>query len=85
LPVWDWGGAVWSCVDPEGRIITHDDVGGRTLTCFKTRTWLRAWVDDVDLWKEIYEDRDSTIVNPFTRQPVATKVRGTAKGWPSPV
>jgi len=26
VPVWDWGDAVWSCVDREGRVVTHDDV-----------------------------------------------------------
>ena len=81
LPVWDWGCAAWSCVDVEGRIITNDE-GGPTLTRFTTRTWLEAWVGGVDLWKEIYEDKDATIINPFTKKPIATKVRGTAKGRP---
>ena len=82
LPVWDWGCATWSCVDPEGRIVTHDDVVGPTLTSFTVRSWLWAWVDGVDLWKEMYEDKEATIMNPFTRRPVATKVRGSAKGRP---
>jgi hypothetical protein len=81
IPVWDWGGAAWSCVDVDGQIVTHDE-SGPTLTAFTTRTWLSAWVGGVDLWKEIYDDRDATIVNPFTRKPIATKVRGTAKGRP---
>jgi hypothetical protein len=84
LPVWDWGGATWSCVDPEGQIVTHDDVVGPTLTSFSIRSWLSAWVDGIDLWKELYEDLDATIVNPFTRKPIATKVRGSAKGRPWP-
>jgi hypothetical protein len=81
MPVWDWGGACWSCVDLEGRIVTNDE-HGPTLTDFTTRTWLKAWVGGVDLWKEIYEDKDATIINPFTKKPIATKVRGTAKGRP---
>jgi hypothetical protein len=81
LPVWDWGCACWSCVDLEGRIVTKDE-GSQTLTDFTTSTWLQAWVGGVDLWKEIYEDKDATIINPFTRKPVATRVRGTAKGRP---
>jgi hypothetical protein len=83
IPVWDWGCACWSCVDLEGRVVTSDD-SGPTLTNFTTRTWLRSWVDGVDLWKEIYDDKDMTIINPFSRTPVVTKVRGTAKGRPWP-
>lgn len=82
LPVWDWGDATWSCVDLDGRIVTTDDVGGPTLTDFTTRTWLCAWLDGVDLWNEIFEDKEATILNPFTRKPVVTKVRGIAKGKP---
>ena len=88
LPAWDWGDAIWSCVDggdPGGHIVTHDDAVGSTLTNFTTRSWLQAWVDGVDLWDELYEDKEATIVNPFTRKPVATKVRGTARGRPWPI
>jgi len=85
LPLWDWGGAAWSCLDgnsSEGTIVTHDDVDGATKTSFNLRSWLQAWVDGVDLWKEIYEDKDAILMNPFTRKPVSTKVRGVAKGVP---
>lgn len=85
LPVWDWGDAIWSCVDPAGHVVTHDDVGPPTQTEFTTRTWLRAWLDGVNLWEQIY-DKEATILNPFTRKPTLTKVRGTARGrpWPLP-
>ena len=84
LPVWDWGDAAWSCVDLSGRIVTHDDVAGATVTDFTTRSWLSAWIDGVDLWTELYDDKEATILNPFTRKPVVTKVRGVAKGRPWP-
>jgi hypothetical protein len=59
--------------------------GGPALTHFTTRSWLQAWVNGVDLWNELYDDKEGTIINPFTRKPVATRMRGTAKGrpWPS--
>jgi hypothetical protein len=85
LPLWDWGGATWSCVDgtsSEGIIVTHDDMVGSTETSFTLRSWLRSWVDGIDLWKEIYEDKDRVITNPFTKKPVTTKVYGFAKGKP---
>ncbi len=84
LPVWDWGGALWSCVDFQGRIVTHDDVAGPILTNFTVRSWLKAWTESINLWNELYEDKEETIINPFTRKPVATKVRGKAKGRPWP-
>jgi hypothetical protein len=83
LPLWNWGCAAWSCLDvtsPEGIIVTHDDVDGPTVTDFIIRSWLRAWVDGINLWKEIYEDKDAIVTNPFTHQPMVTKVRGRAKG-----
>jgi hypothetical protein len=75
LPLWEWGDSIWSCLDtgsPDARIVTHDSV--------------EAWGSGLDLWKEIYEDVDAVIMNPFTKKPVTTKVRGTAKGrpWPGP-
>jgi len=84
LPVWDWGDAIWSCVDLEGRIVTHDDVNGPILTTFTVTTWLQAWVGGVDLWRQMYEDKEATVINPFTKKPVTTKVRGRVKGlrWP---
>ena len=85
LPVWDWGDAIWSCVDPHGHVVTRDDVGPPTQTDFTTRTWLRAWLDGVNLWDEIYDDKEATILNPFTRKPIVTKVRGTARGRPWPL
>jgi hypothetical protein len=83
LPLWDWGCAAWSCLDAnsaEGTIVTHDDVEGATVTDFTIRSWLRAWVDGVNLWEEIYEDKEAIVMNPFTRQPTVTKIRGRAKG-----
>jgi hypothetical protein len=82
LPVWDWGDAIWSCVDTDGHIVTADDAGPPTLTDYTTRTWLRAWLDGVDLWREIFDDKEATIINPFNGKPVVTKVRGTPKGRP---
>jgi hypothetical protein len=78
-----WGDAIWSCVDgdsPEGTIVTHDDASGPTRTAFKIRSWLQSWVAGVDMWREIYEDHEATIINPFTKKPIVTKVRGRAKG-----
>jgi len=83
LPLFDWGDAIWSCLDAtslQGTIVTHDDVEGPTLTDFSIRSWLKAWVDGVNLWEEMYEDEEAIVMNPFTRKLTTTKVRGRAKG-----
>jgi hypothetical protein len=83
LPLWEWGDSIWSCVDmknADGRIVTHDSVVGPTETRFTLPTWLAAWASGIDLWKEIYEDVDAIIINPFTKKPAKTKVRGRAIG-----
>lgn len=82
LPVRNWGDAIWSCVDSAGKIVTHDGAVGPTLTAFDVRTWLRSWVDGVQLWDQMYEDREVEITNPFTRRPVKTKVHHKVKGLP---
>jgi hypothetical protein len=83
LPLWNWGDAIWSCLDARvdnGPIITHDGVDGPTVTNFTLRSWLEAWMDGVNLWDEIYQDKEAWVTNPFTKQPMKTKVRGSARG-----
>jgi len=42
-------------------------------------------MDGVDLLKELFEENERTIINPFTRKPQVIKVQGNAKGRPWPV
>lgn len=85
LPLWDWGDAVWSCVDVAGdaEVVTSDDVE-RTATGIRLGEWFAAWLRGEDLWKKIYADQVRTIVNPFTKKPIETLVRGKAIGRPWP-
>ncbi|CAN5807391.1 hypothetical protein BH09MYX1_BH09MYX1_35050 [soil metagenome] len=52
------------------------------LTAFTVDSWLRQWLDGADLWRELFEERETTVLNPFTRKPVVTTVRASAKGVP---
>jgi hypothetical protein len=82
LPLWDWGDAAWSCIDARslnGTVVTHDE-SGPTTTKFVVQTWLEDWVAGVDLFSEIFELEDITLLNPFTRKPMPAKRRGRAKG-----
>ena len=86
LPLWDWGDAIWSCVDAnalDARIVTYDE-SGATRTQFTLKSWLEAWVAGVDLFGEMYELMDAVLLDPFTRKPMSVKRHGKAKGgaWP---
>jgi hypothetical protein len=79
LPLCDWGGGAWACVDPDTRIVTMDE-SGPTKTCYTLASWLEAWVSGVDLTAETFEFVDVFMTNPFTKKPMAVKRRGRAKG-----
>jgi hypothetical protein len=82
VPIWDWGCAIYSCVDAAGRVVTYDSVDGLTLTRFDVATWLKTWCDGVRLWDEMYIDKPVTVMNPFTKEPIITKVRDKIIGTP---
>ena len=84
LPLWDWGCAMWSCLDgrsDEGPIITSNQ-GEFTVTHFTLHDWLHAWTTDVDLWQEIFEPSGVTHMgsNPFTREPMVLHAGPLSKG-----
>lgn len=85
LPLWEWGCAAWSCIDAatsEGIIVTHDDIAGATETAVTLRSWFQSWVAGVEMYREIFEDRDAIRTNPFTKKPIRTRVRGSVIGKP---
>jgi hypothetical protein len=84
LPLCDLGDAAWSCVDgrdPRVRVLTMDR-GNLTVTRFDLLSWLEAWVSGSHMSSELFEVHDGSIMNPFTKKPVAVKRRGKAKGVP---
>ena len=64
LPICHWGCAIYSCIDcssETGEIVTFDpnlhDESWKTCFILQPRnieSWIRAWIEDVDLWKEMY-------------------------------
>ena len=79
LPLCDWGGGAWACVDQDGRMVTMDE-SGPTKTRYTLLSWLEAWVSGVDLSAETFEMFDGIMTNPFTKKQMAVKHRGRAKG-----
>jgi hypothetical protein len=85
LPAWDWGCAVWSCIDarsPTGCIVTHDGALGETLTRFSLLDWLSEWAGGWNMWKELFEEEVRTMINPFTRKSISYRGQGRAIGTP---
>lgn len=88
LPLCDWGGAIWSCLDcgtEGGPIVTCAGEHPLTDTGRDLRSWLLAWLDGVDLWEEMFEPGPTfTGVNPFTKKPHVVQGQGMPRGrtWP---
>jgi hypothetical protein len=83
LPLWDWGCTIWSCIDlssADGVLVTHDDMGGPTITEYNLHSWLSSWVSGVDLWHEIYEEKEVILTHPFTKTKSIVKMPDKAKG-----
>jgi hypothetical protein len=84
LPLFDWGGGAWSCVDGAsvaGTVVTAD-ASGFTATSYTLDSWFAAWVAGVDLTNEIFEYKDVALKNPFTGGVLTTRARARAKGIP---
>ena len=86
LPSCDWGCAIWSCLDcrtDDGHIVTAAGEEPLTITRHDLQSWLRSWLDGVDLWEEMFEPAPSVMgVNPFTRRPIEMKGQGKPRGGP---
>jgi hypothetical protein len=84
LPICDWGCAIWSCLDcrsADGPIVTSSNGEPFANTGHTLRSWLAAWLADVDLFEEMFEpDPVRTGINPFTKQPITFKAQGKPKG-----
>ncbi len=88
LPICDWGGAIWSCLDcrsDDGPIVTASNGEPFASTGRTLRSWLGAWLAGVDLDAEMFERGPTrTSINPFTKQPIVLKGHGKPRGtrWP---
>jgi hypothetical protein len=88
LPICDWGGAIWSCLDcqsDEGLMVTASNGEPFVSTGYTLRSWLGARLAGVDLGEDMFEPGPTqTGINPFTKQPVVFKGQGKPRGirWP---
>ncbi|HEX7664895.1 MAG TPA: SMI1/KNR4 family protein [Polyangiaceae bacterium] len=73
VPFCDWGCAIWSCIDvrTEAASIVTADNERFFDTPHDLRSWVQAWVDRVDFWKEMFDDGPGRPgINPFTKKPI---------------
>jgi hypothetical protein len=87
VPLCDWGCAIWSCLDcrtESGPVVTLAGERGFFESGRHLGSWLQAWLNGVDLWKEMFEERRIVGTNPFTREPIEIVGNGAPKGraWP---
>jgi hypothetical protein len=83
LPLFDWGDAIWSCVDTKtttGAIVTHDNDVGATPTDFTIVSWLDAWSRGVNLWREIYDEgQEEPLYDPRSHRTIMVRARPRAR------
>lgn len=82
VPLVDWGCAIWTCVDENtGCVLTLADESLVT-TQWTLHSWFSDWVGGKSIWAGMFEIRELTGINPFTREPFATTTIGRALGRP---
>lgn len=82
LPICEWGSAIWSGIDcnaVEGNILTlHEE--GIFVTPFNLKSWLKAWLEGISIWDQMFEFTTVLVSNPFTGTNVPFKKRTLTKG-----
>ena len=82
VPLCDWGGAIWSCLDSEtGAVLTMDE-DGLTDMGQSFSSWLENWVSGVSLWSERVVHEERIFINPFTKMPMKDQVPIKIVGTP---
>ena len=78
----NWGDAVWSCMDEQsGHVLTLDE-SGLTDTGQDIFAWLVAWVSGASLFGSMFTFKESTMINPFTKQMMTVRTPARAVGTP---
>jgi hypothetical protein len=84
LPLWDWGCAVWSCLDCSNGAIVTSSEDGLTRTEFSVEEWFKSWARGENLFNRIFSSRQATMLNPFTQKPMGISVAAGTIGTPLP-
>ena len=73
VPLCDWGGGIWSCVDCEtGAIFSISEFGLRDLEQ-DLYSWFEDWISGVNLWDRMVVVDEIRIKHPRTRRWVVSQ------------
>jgi hypothetical protein len=80
VPLCDWGGGIWSCVDCEtGAILSMSEFGLRDLEQ-GLHSWFEDWTSGVNLWERMVVVDEIRMQQPRTRQWVTVQTVTGMKG-----
>lgn len=82
VPLCDWGGGVWSCIDEDTGQVLLLDQAGLTHTGMSLHEWIGDWVNDVPLAEKLFTFEEHTGINPFTKRPMTARLRSRPIGAP---
>ncbi|WP_143046892.1 SMI1/KNR4 family protein [Bradyrhizobium erythrophlei] len=82
VPLCDWGGGIWSCVDAAtGSVVSFSEFGlfntGQSL-----HSWLEKWVAGDNLWLEMVVPETTIVQNPRTKEYTTVATVQGMKGDP---
>jgi hypothetical protein len=82
LPLCDFGGGMWACLDEStGNVLTAHE-GGLTDTGQSFANWLADWVQGVNLLDKMFVFEEHAAINPFTKKPMVVRTPTRAVGDP---
>ncbi|WP_437619267.1 SMI1/KNR4 family protein [Sorangium sp. So ce1151] len=82
VPLCDWGGGVWSCIDEDTGHVLMLDEAGLINTGMSLHEWIGDWVNNVSLTEKLFTFEEHTGINPFTKKPMTTRLRSRPIGTP---
>lgn len=82
VPLCDWGGGTWSCIDESSGSVLMLDEAGLVDSGLSLHELMSEWASGVSLTARLFDFRESTEMNPFTHKPVKVRTRGRPLGRP---
>ncbi|WP_437322050.1 SMI1/KNR4 family protein [Sorangium sp. So ce385] len=82
VPLCDWGGGVWSCVDEDTGQVLMLDEAGLTDTGMSLHDWMSDWANGISLAEKLFTFEEHSGINPFTKRPMTARLRSRPIGTP---
>ena len=82
VPLCDWGGGTWSCLDEDTGTVLMLDENGLTDTGISLHAWMADWASGFPLAEKLFMFEERSGINPFTQQLITVRLRGRPVGTP---